>query len=69
MDIFDQSLSIIMPAYNEGAYIYSNLMKTVKTVSGFHRIRDIWLVVKDTIALYASMKRKRFILNEKTTGI
>lgn len=41
MDIFDQSLSIIMPAYNEGAYIYSNLMKTVKTVSGFHRNFEI----------------------------
>lgn len=41
MDIFDKSLSIIMPAYNEGESIYSNLIKTVQTVSGFHRNFEI----------------------------
>lgn len=41
MDIFDKSLSIIMPAYNEGASIYSNLMKTAETVSTFHRNFEI----------------------------
>ena len=60
MDIFDQSLSIIMPAYNEGAYIYSNLMKTVKTVSGFHRNFEI-IAVNDGSEDHTEEEIKRAI--------
>lgn len=33
------------------------------------QMKDIWMVAKDTLTLYVSMRRKRYILNEKTTGI
>lgn len=36
MNIYNEKLSIVMPAYNEGENIYKNLMKTVEVVAGFH---------------------------------
>lgn len=41
MSIFDKKLSIVMPAYNEGENIYSNLLKTVEIVDEFHKNYEI----------------------------
>lgn len=41
MSIYDEKLSIVMPAYNEGKKIYNNLLKTVEIVGGFHKNFEI----------------------------
>ncbi len=41
MSIYDEKLSIVMPAYNEGKNIYNNLLKTVEIVNGFHKDFEI----------------------------
>lgn len=41
MNIYNEKLSIIMPAYNEGENIYKNLLETVEVVSGFHNNFEI----------------------------
>ena len=35
MNKVSKKLSIVMPAYNEGALIYNNIMTTLETVSRF----------------------------------
>lgn len=41
MNIYDKKLSVVMPAYNEGEFIYQNLLTTVNILKEFHHNFEI----------------------------
>lgn len=76
MNKVSKKLSIVMPAYNEGALIYNNIMTTLETVSRFAENVEIVAVndgssdnTKDEI-LRAIMKdsRVRLVTSDKNRG-
>lgn len=76
MKIFRQKISVLMPAYNEGAHLYENLVQTIRVFEKYKREYEI-IVINDgsndntsqeALRTEAEFPRVKFVNLDKNVG-